>query len=398
MKIIRRYIFKELLTPLGLSLVAFTFVILINKIIRLTELIVNKGVGLGTALVMFGYMLPGFLILAIPCTVLLASQVAFGRLSSESETTALFAGGLSFYQLLPPVVILSVLACAATLVITIFAAPYANRSFSVMLNRIGRQMVQSSSALEIKEGVFCADFQDMIIYVDKIPPAGHPLQGVLISNYRQSEDPEVISAQRGSVIRHPDSLKLTIRLENGSIHRFIKPDRYRKISFDRYELLLDLGKILPQPEQGKREREMTIAELREKIAYNNTNGHPTGYLQVAIQKKFVLPFSCLFLGLIGAPLGMVSQRSGKSAGFILSIGAIFIYYILLRTGESMGATETIPPLLAMWLPNLFLLISAVYLVCKSANQSPIKLLEWLGALNEKIANSLRAWAQRLNIS
>ncbi len=398
MKIIPRYIFKELLTPFSLSLAAFTFVILANKIIRLTELIVNKGVGLWTAVILFSYILPAFLVLAIPCTVLLASQIAFGRLSSESETTALFASGMSFYQLLSPVMLLSVLAFLLALTTMIFAAPHANRSFSTMLNQIGRQIVQSGSALDLKERVFLDDFTDMVIYVNKIPPAGHPLKGVLISNYRQSEEPQIISAKLGNIISHPDSLKVTIHLEEGSIHQKISAERYRKISFDSYELQLDLGKFLPGSNKEKREREMTITELRQAIKSKRSQDKPSGSLEVALHKKFALPFSCLLLGLVGAPLGMVSHRSSKSAGFVLSIGTIFIYYLLLRTGESLGAAGAISPALAMWLPNLLLLVTGVHLVRKTARQSPIKLLEWIAVLNEKLGAKLKALGKRLNLS
>ncbi len=397
MKIIPRYIFNELLAPFSLSLIAFTFVILINKIIRLTELIVNKGVGLWSALTLFSYILPAFLVLAIPCTVLLASQVAFGRLSSDNETTALFANGLSVYQLMPPVAMISVFAFSITLLLMLFAVPHANKSFSDMLNHIGHQMVQSSSALNLKERVFVDEFSDMVIYVDKIPPGGS-LEGVLISNYRQSKEPQIITARRGNIIPHSDgSLKVAIVLEDGTIQNFTKPDKYRKIDFDSYELQIDLSTLVPRSDSDKRKREMTVSELLAGIEQNKGNDKISAPFEVELHKRFALPFSCLLLGFLGAPLGIQRARGGgKSAGFIFSITVIFIYYILLRTGESMGEAGKIYPALAMWLPNLILAGIVAYVLRKAAHQSPIKLVEWLTSLNEAVRGKLKALGKLLD--
>lgn len=396
MKIIPRYIFKELLVPFGLGLFAFTFVILINKIIRLTELIVNRGVSLWTAVTLFSYILPAFLVLAIPCTVLLSSQIAFGRLSSDSETTALLASGMSFYQLLSPVMFLSFLAFVLTLVIMVFATPHANHNFSQMLNQLGQQMIQSGSGIELKERVFLEDFTDMVIYVDKIPQDGRSLKGVLISNYRQSKEPQIITAKQGNIISHPDSLKVTIRLENGSIHNFVKPDRYRKTDFASYELQLDLGKFMLKTNDGKRAREMTIAELRHKMDIYKGEEEVVNPLKVELHKKFALPFSCLLLGLVGAPLGMTSHRSAKSSGYVLSIGIVFFYYVLLRTGESLGDAGQVPAVVAMWLPNMLLLVTGLYLVNKTAHRSPIKLMVWLSDLNDKLKEKLKKLDKKLD--
>ncbi|MBI5788615.1 MAG: LPS export ABC transporter permease LptF [Candidatus Schekmanbacteria bacterium] len=398
MKIIHRYIFKELMTPFVLSLAAFTFVILINKIIRLTELIINKGVGFWTAIVLFSYILPAFLVLAIPCTVLIATQVAFGRLSSDQELTAMYAGGISFYQFFPSLLSFSTLACGLSLWLMVYAVPYANRAFNRMLYQIGSQIVQVGSALEIKERVFLDTFPDMVVYIDKIQGSAENLEGVLISNYHKTENPQVITAKSGSITSRPDSMKVIINLQNGSIHNYFTEKRYRKIDFESYEVQLDLRKMLPEAENKRQEKEMTLSELRQSIKNGRKKRLAVAPYEVELHKRLSLPFACLLLGLIGAPLGGGNMRSiGKSTGFILSMGIIFIYYLLMRFGEGLGESGAFPVLPAVWLPNLILLVFGIYLVRKAQQQSPIKALEWMSDVNEAARSVFKKWTKKLGV-
>jgi lipopolysaccharide export system permease protein len=109
-----RYLIKELLPSFLLGLMGFTFILLTGRILQLTELFVNKGVPLGYILRLLYFLLPSFLVLTIPMATLLSVLLAFNRLSSDNEITALKASGVSLYQMIPPVLVFAFATYAAT--------------------------------------------------------------------------------------------------------------------------------------------------------------------------------------------------------------------------------------------------------------------------------------------
>src|SRR5512135_1785752 len=148
MKILDRYIAKEFVPPFLLGLLLFTFVLLINKLYRLTELVVNKGVSIWEIFRLISYIMPSFLTLTIPMAVLLASLVAFGRMSTDSEITAFKATGFSLYRLMAPVMALSVVAMVATAYFSLYLGPMKARTFKKDLFYLAR----SQGAVSVEEG------------------------------------------------------------------------------------------------------------------------------------------------------------------------------------------------------------------------------------------------------
>lgn len=387
---INRYIFKELLGPFLLGLFVFTFIFLLNRIIQLADMIVGKGVSLAEVFTLLGYILPSFLVLVIPSTVLLATLLGFGRLSADGEISAMGASGISFYQMLMPVMAFSVLCYAITSFLMISVLPQANLSFKRMVYEI----VRTRSLVNIKEREFVDDFKDLVIYVDQTFPSEGKLKGILISDRRSLSEPYVIMAREGSIVADPDDLRVTVLLQDGSIQHLGENEIFRQIDFEQYQMNLDIGMLISKKMARKREREMSIAELRAKIAHKRKNRHDYNPQLVELHKKFAIPFAALILGLVGAPLGISARTSSRSAGFALSILIIFVYYILLRTGESLGELGKLPPVICMWAPNILLGLVGAYLVYKTGHNYPIRWLEWLAEKMGNIAREIKAQFSR----
>ena len=122
---------------------------------------------------------------------------------------------------------------------------------------------------------------------------------------------------------------------------------------------------------------MSFKELVKKIKALKAAGAPAYYEQVELSKKFSLPFTCLLLGLIGAPLGIRSSRSGKSGGFMMALLVIMIYYIGMVTAQNFGKTGEVNPLLSVWIPNFILMVLAIYLSYKTQKETPFTVLDRL---------------------
>ncbi len=368
------YILKEILPIFLIGLMVFTLILLMDKIFKLIELIVTRGVNLSQILMLLLFISPSFLVFTIPMAVLLAILLAFGRLSSDSEITAFKASGMSLYQLFFPVSIFSTCAYLLTAFLVFYGLPWGNLGFKSTLYLIA----QSKADIEISERVFNDTFDGLVVYVDKIPIQGKRMEGILIYDEREQGKFNTIFAKEGFLTSNPKSQEVILRLFNGDIHR-VEPQThtYQKIQFDVYDLRLELAKTFLSMSKKLKEYEMSIDDLKEKIKKNRGTGVDTTPQEVELHKRYAIPFSCIIFGLIGVPLGIQPRRSGRSHGFISSIFILLTYYISLTAFEIFAMRHTIPPFIAGWAPNLLFGSLGIYLLIKAAKESPFKPSVWL---------------------
>jgi lipopolysaccharide export system permease protein len=368
------YVLKEVLPVFFIGLMVFTVILLMDKILKLIELIVGRGAELSQVLMLLVFIAPSFLVFTIPMAVLLGTLLSFGRLSSDSEITAFKASGISLYQLFLPVFAFSLCAYLLTTFLVLYGLPWGNRGFMATLALVAR----SKADIEIKERVFSDISDGMVVYVDKVPIQGREMEGIMIHDEREKGTVNTIFARQGFLVSNPKSQEVVLRLFNGDIHTFDeKTQAYRKIRFGAYDLRLDFEKALANLGRKIRDHELSIQELRKKIADMIRLGKdPTPQL-VELHKRYAVPFSCIVFGLIGVPLGIQPRRSGRSFGFVFSILIFLAYYISLMAFEILAIRKTISPVLAGWAPNVLFGGLGIYLLMKAAKESEFKPLAWV---------------------
>jgi lipopolysaccharide export system permease protein len=384
---INRYILREIAVPFGLGLAVFTLILVIARILKLVEMVVNRGVPLLEVLKLFSYILPAFLEVTVPMALLLGVLTAFGRLSSDSELTALKASGMSLFQLLRPVALFAVTVYVVALGLSLYARPWGNTLLRTELYNIAKTRASAG----LKQKVFSDDFAGLVIYVDRIEPPGNRLHGVLISDSRDPSQRNTVVAQLGILV--PDEARhvLTLRLIAGSIHAFNpRTHTYHRTDFSTYDITLDLNTALAGLRAREKDpSEMTIPELEAAIAAKHAAGQPAFDEAVELQRKFSIPFACLGFAAIAVPLGIRPTRAVRSRGFTLSLVLIFGYYLLLSLGESLGDRGVLPAALAMWLPNILLTALAAVLLRRAARETAVtrahRLYRWSGALRRRVA-------------
>lgn len=363
------YILKEITPIFFIGLMTFTVILLMDKILKLIELIVTRGINLSQILMLLLFISPSFLIFTIPMAFLSAILLSFGRLSGDSEITAFKASGISLYQLYRPVLFFSLVIYLLTTFLVIYGLPWGNRGFKATLYL----MAQSKADIEIKERVFNDVFDGFVLYVDKVPIQGKKMEGILIYDERDKERINTIFAREGFFVSNPKSQEVVLRLLNGDIHRFEpKTNIFQKMQFDTYDLRLELAKTLAAMGKKLRDHEMSIDDIREKIERRKSLGQDTTSQEVELHKRYAIPFSCLVFGLIGVPLGIQPRRSGRSYGFVLSLFILLTYYVSLTASEIFAIKKTIPPFLAGWAPNLLFGVFGIYLLIKASKESPFK--------------------------
>lgn len=368
------YIIKEILPVFFIALMTFTVILLMDKILKLIELIVTRGVNLSQILMLLLFISPSFLIFTIPMAFLLAALLSFGRLSGDSEITAFKASGMSLYQLYLPVLLLSICAYLLTTFLVIYGLPWGNRGFKSTLY----VMAQTKADIEIKERVFNDVFDGFVVYVNKVPIQGKKMEGILIHDERDKEKVNTIFASEGFLVSHPKSQEVILRLINGDIHRYEpRTNLYQRIRFDTYDLRLELAKTFAAIGKKLKEHEMSIDDIKEKIEAKRVLGQDITPQEVELHKRYAIPFACLIFGLLGVPLGIQPRRSGRSYGFVLSLLILLSYYISLTASEILALRKMIPPVLSGWTPNLLFGGLGIFLLIKTSRESPFKPLVWM---------------------
>jgi lipopolysaccharide export system permease protein len=376
-KIIDRYLLKEIMVPTGIGMGIFTFIFLVSKLFRVTEMVVDKGVPIGYAIELFLCLIPSFLVFIIPMAFLLGILAALARLSADNEIMALKTSGVGLYRLTPPVILLSVIAFLFTSFLVFYAVPWGSKNFQETLFRLAG----TKAKLDVQAGIFNATFGDLVIYVNKVSPGGKMLEGIMIYDERDPKMNSTIVARKGYLAQDPQAQKLVLHLFDGSIHSQEETEEtYRVIDFNTYQFTVflkeEIEKARAQAHVRMLEKEMSIGDLRKKIKRMTREGKNIRPQLVELYFKFAIPFGVFIFGLVGLPLGVQRTQSGRSWGFVLCAFVFLFYYILYCLGKNLGVSGIISPSLAAWFPNITLGALGVYLLVKTARESPLRILTW----------------------
>jgi len=354
-KIIDRYIFKEIAFPFVIILFVLTFVLLMGKILQIMDLFINKDVSFFSIAKIFIFLLPSFMLFTIPIALLISILIAIGRLSSDNEITALKTSGISLMQMYYPVAIASLITFIFTIIISYFIVPQSNFATKRLLFNV----LQQNASIGIKEKVFNDDFKGFLIYAEKISANKNYMEGVVVSDKRIIGEQNTIFAKKAFLVSDPESMIVKLKLEDGSIHTVSSNlKNYRKIDFKSYDIKLDLSAALANfDESAKSSKDMTLSELLKEMKKPGINEKENRELAVEVHKKFSIPLSCIFFGIIALPLGIRSHRSVKSRGFAVGLIVVIFYYLLRIGGEALAEIGYLSIAIGVWTPNiLFALI------------------------------------------
>jgi lipopolysaccharide export system permease protein len=374
---IHRYILKEIAVPTALAIAVFTFVLLLGKILKLVELVVNKGVPPLDIARLFLCLLPSFLVITLPLSFLLGVMLGFGRLSSDREILACKSTGISLYQMAMPVLALGLFASLLTGLTTLVIRPASESAFRQQLF----QITASRASVALQPNVFNDAFEGLTLYANAIDDRSGVMQGVFISDERNESVPSIIVAGRGKIVPNRDTLSMVLRLENGVIHRRIMDstrDAYQILQFSTYDINLGLEQAdSAETRKGKKPKEMGLMEL--KSAVGQAEPEKRAKLQTELYSRFALPVAPLLFALIGVPLGIQPHRSGRGGAFALGLFTFLCYYLLSSFAETL-IVEGQMPIWILWLPNLVFLAVGLALFRRTAEEKPLTVFTRVGTI------------------
>ena len=366
-RILDRYLIREIVPPFGLGLLVFTFILMIPPLMDVAESLITKGVAAGTIIRLMATLLPQAFGVTIPMALLIGVLIGLGRISGDREAVALQACGVSLVRLLRPILVLAVLAAAATMYVLVVALPDANNRF----RELTYSVIASRAEDEVTPRVFYEDFPNIILYVRDAPPDGQGWRDVFLADTRTADRPEIFVAATGRMLLNRDARTVAILLEDGTRHQVNPehPDEYELHEFERLVMTLDPDTVFPRVSPQRGYPELTISDLQAEAGRMRDQGESPHSPIMWIHRKFSIPVACLVFALLGLVLGVTNRKDGKLASFVPGVGIIFAYYVLMYTGEAMAKGALVSPHLAMWLPNIVLGVPAILLLLMRS-QSP----------------------------
>jgi lipopolysaccharide export system permease protein len=370
-RILFRYLIAEILPPFLIGLLAFTFILLIGRMLKLIELVVTRGVPplqIGT---LFWLILPTFLEMTVPMAFLLAILLGLGRMSNDQELLAMKASGVSPTQILWPTMCVALVIAAATLVLTLFVRPAANFALKKEIYNIAKNRIGTA----LKAKVFNDDFPNILIYVEEIIPNGNTAQGVLIVDTRDTAREDIILGKVARITSDEESNSLGLRLFDGSIYqRDRERTGFSQTRFNIYDFKLGLDELIgPVRQRVSGPKEMPLVELLSSIETKQRLGSNAGAERMELHQRISFAFVPLIFCLLGVSLTLLARtaRATRSWGLMLCFFWLMVYYALLSLGKAFGDKDILHPVLAVWLPNLVVGGVAIQFFKQALRESPL---------------------------
>ena len=351
LKTIDRYVIREVVPPFLLSLLVFTFVLELPPLMGELERLLAKGVPWPTVGRIILLLSPQALGLTIPMALLVGLLIGLGRLSTDRESVALLACGVSPYRLLRPVMAIAAVATAATLYVMIEAIPDANQNYRKILFATLSKKVES----DIKPRVFFQEFPNWVLYPrNEAEPGQSGWRDVLLADTTKPEAVDVYMAKHGQVVLDPVKRTVELVLTDGTSYANGAPGESSMTRFGEQIIRLDPNTVFPPVDIARGLTEKTITQLRididDKVRRNESPHNEI----MAIHAKYSIPVACIVFSLVALALGLRVSKDGKLGGFVIGIGVIFAYYIFMFLAESAAKGHRMPAEYARWAPNLLL--------------------------------------------
>lgn len=384
-----RYVLSELAAATFVGIALWTAILMMNDFFFIARQAIQKDLGVGITLQILGLNVPSMLVLAIPIGTLLGSLIAIGRLSADGEMIACQSCGLGPWQLMRPLAMHGAAAMAVALSIYVFVQPWASYELRAIQSRL---LTARNVTTEIKPRVFFDELPGYVLFVDEMRAGTN---GVLERTvlYQAPENggsanEQLIVAKHATVspaATKDSRLRLEFRDGVWQSFRSNDPETYRSSQFDAFSPSPIL--LPPWMQPGGERPDKVVADMlpgelwkEYRAAHHEPNPLLRGYRVRAVgseaHRRLALPFASLVFALLSLPLGVSRARSGKGAGFALSLGVILVYWMIFTFGLEQARDGRVPVALGVWSANL--IVAAWTIVLYRMMRSPARTPVWLG--------------------
>jgi LPS export ABC transporter permease LptG/LPS export ABC transporter permease LptF len=390
-RIFTRYILREITGYALLGGVLFTFILFMRYLLPLMELTVRGVASPLDILRLIAYLLPGFFSFTIPMAVLVGILLGLSRLAADSEITAMRASGLGVLSFVRIVSVFAIFFWVAGLANSLYVAPRAAQA----LLHYEDVSKTSQATVAIQPRVFYEDFKNYVLYAQDVIPGANGTaiwHHVFIADLTKPASPHIITANEATVLAG-GAQTLRLELAHGSQHDIpvSDPGQYDISTFKTTELPMQTGQQEEDSHLSRRDTPMHALGQRELWRLAHTPGAAARPYLIELYNRFAFPTACLVLMLVGVPLGLSSKRGGKGAGFVVTLGLVFIYYFLSIIGIAFARQGKLPPFLGVWGANILFALAGLLLLQQiSRGGAAIELFASIGQSFTKLFDRMRS--------
>jgi lipopolysaccharide export system permease protein len=388
------YLAAEMLAPFFASFLIINCVLFLVRLIPFLNYALDLNIGPADFIRLFCYLFPHIFLYAIPMASMMGITIAFARLSSDSEMLAFKASGISMYQVIPPVVVVTTFIALLTSFFSIKVIP----ATEIAVKKLTYQLVKEKINAGIKENKFTEALGDVVVYVDNIDKKTGEWSNVWVSDMRGVVNPVITMAATGEMISNVDEMLVSIVLRDGSLHRseFVNS---QVVQFENYRIDIPLKPPSNKVANVKKKSVLSLTELRQEAALLPVSDRNRKAYLIEFHKRLVLPAGCLLISLIGLPLGLQARPGRKAIGIQAGLAIFILYYIFFTVGKSTAESSTIPVAVCMWTPNVLFSMLALFWVYRIANEQsllPAALFRGAEWCRDHSARRLSRFMQLLN--
>lgn len=368
MSILRRHITKEILAPSAIAFAVMTFLVLVGQVLQeMVKRFSSKGLGLSDIALIILYLLPSLIAYTLPIALLFGTLIAFAQLSQDGEIIAMKAAGIPTRKAFAPSILIGVVATVAVLVLQLEVSPLADRQLRVHLV----DMVLKMPTLVLNEQAWTREVNDMRIFVGGIDDKKKLLKDINIVMNDKNKTERTIVAQSGKIYIG-DQQTIFLELRNGSIHEYNmkNPSLYAITTFKSLTIPANI-RALDHYVKAYRKldnlklREMTFTQIFPMLSNLSIPTKERFRLLRNLSERAALAFMSLTFMLIGPPLGIIPYKARRFYGLAICAGLLIIYYFLLVFSDTLADKNLMNPLIAVWIPNVFLGAAGVLFIMRT---------------------------------
>jgi len=357
MKIIQKYILKELFVPCILCVVILNFIFLAGYLVKAADLIIGRGIPLTETLGILLLAMPPMVSYTVPLSLLTGTLIVFGSFSQYNELRAMKAAGVHPFRFMLPAMVIGLL---TTMVMFVFNDHVTTGARHELRKSMKKIAVRHPMAL-IEPGRF-AQLTDNIIFFAKEVKDGE-LRDVVAHEGIDSENPiRTVIAERGNIISDQKAGTIEIHLYDGSISENEK-GALHSVQFKTFKFPTFGSENLTQVDRKK--KEFPLAELFLHAMQKDIRPKDRLEYWITIHERIAFSLGAFLFVFVGIPIAVIVRRGEAVVSFAIAMIFAFLFYILFAIAHALAAKGVLPPYIAMWLPNLLLVIIGLFAVRKA---------------------------------
>lgn len=373
MRLLTRYILREVSSHALLGGVLFTFVLFMRHLTDILTLLVRNSAGVADVVRIIAYTLPNTLTVTIPMAILVGILLGLSRLAADSEITAMRASGMGALDFVRIVSIVS----TAGLFLGLFNSIYLSPRSATALLSLENSLKTTQASFEVQPRVFYEDFHNYVLYVQEVKPASNGAsvwKHVFLADLTEPTSPHITTADNALVVNEPaqpgDAGGPAIRLHllKGTQHQVAaaNPGQYDISTFSTTDIPIQTN-TQDDTHVSRLDTPLHALNLQElfrlsRVPPKDAADFGSRPFKIELQSRFSYPCACFVLMLVGVPLGLSSKRSGRSTGIILAIVLVFVYYLTSLVGVAFAKSGKISPFLGVWSANIIFTVIGVLLL------------------------------------